>query len=130
MTITLSTIKSAAPKEVADQITLHLLLQKDAAINSLGHCLLRYDGLKCAMGCLIADEEYDESMEGYVWPDIVRMWYDREKLVCSKEVCDVIESFRWTHDNIEPRYWHKYIHKIYDEHNIDKPDWLGEYDDD
>jgi hypothetical protein len=59
------------PQEVFDQVTKHLLTQNavardDVAVGETGNgCRYRAsNGLKCAVGCLIQDEEYALWMEG------------------------------------------------------------------
>lgn len=52
-------------QEVFDKVTHHLLSQQVKAADSDGACLYRTpEGRKCAIGCLIPDEEYREHMEG------------------------------------------------------------------
>ena len=48
-----------------DTMVDHLYKQGGPAINDIGGCLYRGpNGSKCAIGCLIPDEEYKDSMEG------------------------------------------------------------------
>ncbi len=53
-------------QEVFDKVALHLLTQgKRAYDDEQGICRYRMpDGLKCAVGCIIPDEEYLSDMEG------------------------------------------------------------------
>ena len=59
--ITLKTLPQATAQEVFDQITQHLLQQGKAAKSVTGACRYRIETaegiLKCAAGCLIADDE-------------------------------------------------------------------------
>ncbi|MDO5609506.1 MAG: hypothetical protein Q4G62_01760, partial [Pseudomonadota bacterium] len=61
--ITLKTLSSASAQAAADQIVQHLLTQNERSILDFadpGLCAYRgMRGLKCAAGCLIADDEYD-----------------------------------------------------------------------
>jgi hypothetical protein len=51
-------------QEIFDKVARHLLTQKKRATVS-GHCRYRTpDGCKCAIGCLISDEDYDPEFEG------------------------------------------------------------------
>ena len=53
-------------QEVFDKVSKHLLTQNMRSIDSRGACKYRaINGLKCAVGCLIPDEVYDPSMEGF-----------------------------------------------------------------
>lgn len=66
--ITLKTLEQATAQEVFDQVALHLLTQGERSINEEGNCAYRGRmGLKCAGGCLIGDDEYDERMENKSW---------------------------------------------------------------
>lgn len=63
MTITLATLAQATAQEVFDQVATHLLKQNQKALMSGFGCQYRYEGLKCAAGCLISDEEYSPKFE-------------------------------------------------------------------
>ncbi len=57
--ITLKTLPQATTQEVFDQVARHLLTQNQKSMGS-DRCLYRGpNGLKCAAGCLIGDDEYD-----------------------------------------------------------------------
>ena len=60
MTITLKTLHQATAQEVFDQVKNHLLTQMKKSQKGFETvCLYRNSGgLKCAAGCLIADDEY------------------------------------------------------------------------
>lgn len=60
MTITLATLKDATEQQIFDQVARHLIKQKVRAVNEAGMCQYRPgNGLMCAAGCLMTDEEYD-----------------------------------------------------------------------
>lgn len=75
MTITLKTLGSASLQEIFNQSAEHLLHQRKRSENfsqeegvSLSRCRYRSDtGLKCAVGCFIADDEYTPEIEGLAW---------------------------------------------------------------
>lgn len=53
-------------RQIFDTVKTHLLTQRVRALDSDGMCLYRGEGGKrCAVGCLIPDEAYSESLEGY-----------------------------------------------------------------
>jgi hypothetical protein len=66
--ITLTTLHAATPQQVFDQVVAHLREQNAQAVMERGTetvCQYRTpDGLKCAVGCLISDDEYHPRMEG------------------------------------------------------------------
>lgn len=53
-------------KEIVDKVETHLLNQGGASFNNNLDCRYRSDyGLTCAIGCLITDENYSDSIENY-----------------------------------------------------------------
>jgi len=53
-------------RDVFDRVKTHLLSQGKRALDEAQNCYYRSpDGLKCAVGCLITDENYDRNLEGY-----------------------------------------------------------------
>lgn len=64
--ITLATLPNATKQEIFDQVAEHLLRQNKTSAEG-ANCKYRFGNLKCAAGCLIADDEYHRSMEGLSW---------------------------------------------------------------
>lgn len=53
------------PQEIFDTVVTHLRSMPRQSKNNYGPCKYRsFDGLKCAVGCLIPDELYTPKMEG------------------------------------------------------------------
>ena len=108
--ITLKTLPQATAQEVFDQITQHLLKQGKAAISATGACRYRIETaegvLKCAAGCLIADDEYNREWENTDWP----------ALVSGKFVPDsherLIYKLQGIHDCKLPRKWIRSFQEI------------------
>lgn len=69
--ITLATLPDATEQEVFDWVVGNLLKQGAKSLNDEGDCRYRGDdGLKCAAGWCISDEEYSRigvGIEGSVW---------------------------------------------------------------
>lgn len=63
MTITLATLAQATEQQIFDQVARHLLKQGQRAVVEGGTCKYRHNGLMCAAGCLISDDEYSENMD-------------------------------------------------------------------
>jgi len=106
VTITLATLPQATAQEVFDQIVEHLLTQREqssvlvmrGADESID-CYYRYGPLKCAAGCLIADDEYRPDMENVAWGGIVRSgWAPGHHKT-------LIEHLQVIHDNYPPASW-------------------------
>lgn len=71
--INLKTLPEASKQAVFDQVTWHLVTQNEVSTHDAGHGEPAYrgdNGLKCAVGCLISDEEYTPVMEGEDWDDL------------------------------------------------------------
>lgn len=106
--ITLKTLPQATAQEVFDQVANHLLTQNTHSKQVDGPmCLYRSksekDGstLKCAAGCLIADDEYLTIFEAVNWSDVVK---DNPKIVPDTH-SDLIRSLQIVHDSHVPSRW-------------------------
>ena len=101
--ITLKTLATASEQEVFDQVARHLLTQGCCSKDELGDCLYRNpDGLQCAAGCLIGDDEYLPRMEGWDWDSLA----DEGFPVPSEHEVLIIRVQR-IHDNISPSKWRR-----------------------
>ena len=101
--ITLKTLPQATAQEVFDQITAHLLKQGKAARSGTGACRYRVETqgeiLKCAAGCLIADDEYNSKFEGESWRKLASL-----QAVPSYHE-DLIASLQRLHDTCLVNEW-------------------------
>jgi len=108
--ITLKTLPQATAQEVFDQITQHLLRQGKAARSSTGACRYRVEVqgeiLRCAAGCLIADDEYTNRLEGEPWGLLV---FNR---AVPKKHCGLIKSLQNVHDKCSVREWPKQFERL------------------
>jgi hypothetical protein len=107
--ITLATLPQATEQEVFDQIATHLLTQERASISG-GACAYRGDnGLKCAAGCLISDDEYkalplrlsDQYTNRATWRRLI------EKKIAPPEHANLICDLQGLHDGFAEDTWHK-----------------------
>lgn len=97
-------------QEVYDKIVTHLRAQGKKAILDNGVCVYRLGCLKCAIGCLITDEEYDERMEGGGVRDLI--WND----FTPKRIMDLLNEhyalcleMQRIHDNEAVEKWEDYF---------------------
>ena len=69
MSITLATLPQATAQQVFDQVKTHMMAQYAKSVGQNSDvCLYRGpDGLKCAAGCLISDEEAETIPEMKGW---------------------------------------------------------------
>jgi hypothetical protein len=109
--ITIATLASHTAQQVFDQVARHLLTQKvrskllvfndeDEIVDE--RCVYRSpDGLQCAAGCLIGDDEYHKSWDtggGSTWSVIARqMGVDAHM--------SLIEELQNLHDTDDPDDW-------------------------
>lgn len=99
--ITLKTLATAKPQEVFDQVANHMMTQKarskarsSVEEGNVFFCAYRSNGLKCAAGCLIADDEYRPYFEKSSWIKLV------EQGVVSDNCSKLIRELQTIHDNI------------------------------
>ena len=108
--ITLKTLPQATAQEVFDQITAHLLKQGKAARTSTGSCRYRTETqgevLKCAAGCLIADDECDRLFEYVSWNALVNCGK------VPKQHARLIWQLQLVHDMELPADWPHYFKGI------------------
>lgn len=101
--ITLKTLPEATEQQVFDQIAKHLLSQKQRSTNGE---MCRYrgpDGLKCAAGCLMTDDEYDcDRMEGAAWIDCT---------IFPAAHVGIIQYLQDLHDTREPEDWPRFLRR-------------------
>jgi hypothetical protein len=102
MKITLATLASATAQQVFDQVRDHLLRQGEQSMLRVGssRCAYRsHDGLKCAAGCLIGDDEYTPLMEGRRWDGLMGDGH------VPAHHAELIGVLQYIHDAGHPRDW-------------------------
>lgn len=111
--ITLANLKDATAQQIFDQVATHLLTQNKQSMKSgdVNVCLYRNgEGLKCAAGCLIGDDEYKPEMDssgtigggtkvGSGWGRLV------ERGLVPSEHEELITSLQRVHDAYLPTHW-------------------------
>lgn len=112
MTVTLATLEQSTAQEVFDHVAKHLLTQKTKCLTE-GRCVYRNEhGMSCAAGCIIADDEYKESMEGKIWQDLIR-----HKIVPEAHN-HLIDHLQLAHDLKKPQEWPTQIQAVAKYHNL------------
>ena len=111
--ITLKTLSQATEQEVFDQVAKHLLTQGERS-EGKDRCLYRGEnGLKCAAGSLIGDDEYDPSMENGWW----------NLLVIAGQAPDthqtLISQLQTIHDTFPPYDWKECLLNLATEFKIE-----------
>lgn len=104
--ITLKTLEYATSQQVFDQIVNHLRKQGKPSMDKRGNeCLYRGpNGLKCAAGCLIADDEYIPEMDNNPASDTT--WqYLVDTGVVPPHFSELIIHMQHLHDGEHPEDW-------------------------
>lgn len=112
--ITLKTLPQATAQQIFDQVANHLLTQNKRAGEPIidettgleigVRCQYKdKNGLKCAAGCLIADNEYDPEFEERIWEQLT------SKNLVPNNHSDLIGELQKLHDThyIDPIDWKK-----------------------
>ena len=107
-TITLKNLEEATKEQVFDQVAKHLLQQQKKSYSKDGYtCFYRgANGLKCAAGSLIGDEEYEKRMEELSWTSLAD-----EGLVPSKHL-DLISHLQEIHDSSFVEDWERELTEV------------------
>ena len=102
---------------VFDTVAEHLLKQGKRCVGDIIHansCMYRNnEGLKCAAGCLIPDDQYTPYIEGKSWNRLVRE--NKVSYNCCILICDLQNI----HDVDDPKYWLSKLHEIAKNKNLD-----------
>lgn len=119
--ITLKTLAQATEQEVFNQIVNHLLTQNRQSLDGDNNCAYRNEeGHKCAAGCLIADDEYDASMEGTLYMHVIEGWkYKKTHQV-------LIAGFQSIHDMYDVHEWPGKFKEVAEQYKLEMPPLLVE----
>ena len=102
MKITLSNLSEATEQQIFDQVKNHMLTQmKKSMLGSNGDiCAYRgFDGLQCAAGCLMSDEEASKMPEQKSWYALLI------KEFVPKDHFELISELQDIHDVENPDEW-------------------------
>jgi len=106
--ITLATLDQVTEQEVFEQISRHLLYQNKKSLNDyIKNDLLRYnacayrgrDNTKCAVGCIIGDNEYKKDFEGQSWNGLLSV------LGIKTAHWNIIDELQQIHDSVKVVNW-------------------------
>jgi hypothetical protein len=111
--ITLKTLHLATEQEVFDQVAVHLLTQNKRSSNGITCVYRTGNGLKCAAGCLIADDEFKDEWETFTWTYLVKNGHitDRHH--------SLILNLQRIHDDAEEHMWQHYLLKLAEYNGLD-----------
>jgi len=113
--ITLATLDQATEQEVFDQVKNHLLTQMANSILEPDNDICAYrgvNGLQCAAGCLMSDEEATNIIEKTSWHSLSR------KGLVPKCHLELINKLQDIHDFENPDDWANYLQNLAHEHGL------------
>lgn len=108
-------------RDAVEYVTNHLLTQNKQArtrghsVNGNGCAYRSDDGLTCAIGCLITDEEYHTGLENCdVGEDSVRTALENSLGVrtLSQHALDTFAQLQNIHDTLRPAQWEHVLHDL------------------
>lgn len=101
-------------QEIFNTVVTHLRTQNAKAMNLNNDCQYRSDdGLKCAVGCLISDEDYDEKFEGRTVRDLCQsnmFSLDLESMIVKN--IDLLSILQRIHDNNPIDQWEEFFSDV------------------
>lgn len=114
-------------QEIFDKVYEHLRSQNKKAVNSSSntgfYCKYRSkDGLKCAVGCLIDDEDYDSMMEGIPASQLLTefAWKPSINRIASNPA--LLEELQRVHDGSAPSLWPRRLAQVAKRHHLKVPE--------
>jgi hypothetical protein len=110
-------------QHVFDHVLKHLLTQMKRSANHLNdgtgiiHCLYRGpDNTSCAVGCLIADRQYNAI---YEQSSIDKLQYSSKEFVVNDGIIlDLLRRLQCIHDTIEPENWKESLETLAEEYDL------------
>lgn len=116
--ITLKTLPEATAQEVFDQVARHLLAQNAKSRSADNFCAYRgADGLKCAAGCLIADDEYQPGFDFHQGAGSGWLRLGSSMLVPTTHQT-LISDLQRVHDHFEPDEWRVFLGRVAEDYSL------------
>ncbi len=104
-------------QEILDKVANHLLIQNEKAWDeeSLVCRYLDPEGNKCAVGCLIPEEQYSSKLEGLIASDD-----EIKNLPCMQGLdIDFLRDLQLIHDANDPHEWRKELENIANSYSLE-----------
>ena len=122
-------IDEMTPQEVFDYGSKHLLNQGKRSVRSNCEPDCEYfgpNGLKCAVGAFIPDDEYVPEIEGKAFQDldqyldwkIFEYTNDDDEQEKNELKYRILQDFQTIHDESEPEYWHLYLKELAEDEGL------------
>ncbi len=112
--ITLKTLGKSSAQEVFDQVAVHLLTQNKKSMGGDKNFCMYHSksGLKCAAGCLIADDEYEHTFECNNWYTLANDG------IFNKKHKRLIGDLQSIHDYYDIGNWKSALTELADDYNL------------
>lgn len=108
-------------QEIFDTVKQHLLTQNARSENGYSTlCMYRgIEGRKCAVGCLIDDEDYDPKFEGRTVRSLLAEHKLPEPLATEFQRNEnLLTSLQDIHDGLKIEDWSSELHRVAAEHGL------------
>lgn len=107
-------------QDIFNTVATHLLKQGRRSEDNTGACLYRDGPRMCAVGVLIADEHYHETLEYQgVATTAVMTSLERSGWPCTEEAEGLYCKLQCVHDNVMPRNWREELASVAKIYNLD-----------
>jgi len=109
-------------QSIFNRVVKHLLKQKVKSKRGY-YCAYRSEeGLKCAVGVLIPDRDYDPLMEGDVFTLIdCAVFYSYKIPKYFQKYSNFLHQLQGIHDYSDPEFWETRFQELAKEHNLTMP---------
>lgn len=105
-------MKYSSEQEIFDLVTTHLLKQGATSFNTkTDSCMYRHNGLKCAVGFLIPDDEYDPFMEGFGVINLIEK-FNKPCIEDMKPFVDILSELQRIHDTAPSSNWYSDLEEL------------------
>jgi hypothetical protein len=116
-TITLANLKDSNAQEVFEFVAHHLLTQNEKCMLNYLECAYRNsNGLKCAVGCVIADDEYSPILDECVNCSIA--YLVKEKKIKIDKHLELLQKLQGIHDGCPVFLWKDELKNLADSEGI------------
>lgn len=111
------------PQEIFNTVVNHLRNQNSKALNEEGSCCYRgCDGKKCAIGCLITDEEYSQCFEGVSAQNLLQVQNIPDSLkVKLSNHHKLLQNLQNIHDSYPVQAWESQFKRIAQLYSLNLP---------
>ena len=115
-------------QEIFNIVAAHLMKQGCISVSSLNYCVYRNpEGLRCAVGCLITDDEYDPAMDDRGIAGETGVRYLIEKGLLPERLiphADFLVELQCIHDTVPVACWKAELLEAARDHGLEIPSCL------